>query len=266
MRSVIHILCAPRHGARFAVNILRLVFRIIRAREAFADGYYYLNPMWAIQTGMELSLPRRQNSRSIQLLIITRKPQVRQTLFDVFSGNRAVNLVGVFENVTDITFSSGQPNMILLNLDACSNDVRETLKHCRSSCPQARICILAPDLDEGTLQRCFDVKADGYMVEDTSPMQLVGALKVVAMGAFYCDARLSARKLSANNASRLSSLSPEGLRIVHLIARGYSPYEIHLEIGIPEDDVRDSIRHIYAQFGIPKRVSTSVETIATGSN
>jgi DNA-binding NarL/FixJ family response regulator len=211
-------------------------------------------------------LPRRQNSRSIQLLIVTRKPQLGQALSEVFLCNRAVNVVGVSESVTDVTFSNVQPNMILLNLDACSNDVRETLRHCRSSSPHARICILAPDLDEGTMQRCFDAKADGYMVADTSPMQLIGALKVVAMGSFYCDARLAARKPSANVVSRLSSLSPEGLKIVRLITRGYSTDEIHLEMGIPEDDVKDSIRDIYALLGIPKRVSVSVDTIATGSN
>ncbi len=118
------------------------------------------------------------------------------------------------------------------------------------------------------MQRCLSAGADGYVVKDILPVELIRAVKSVAAGHNYVDPRVAGgvlkRRSGGYGRGAQNELSVRETEIIRLIARGMSNKEISGKLHLSEKTVKNHISRIFAKLNISARTQAAVHAIKTG--
>src|SRR5579872_1616969 len=125
------------------------------------------------------------DARRQRVLIIEGQGLFAKALCHLLSTDPEIDVLGDYRNLTAAPLASLRPNLILVDLEAHTYDLNESLARCRELLPQVRICVLSPHLNAEVMQRCLNAGADGYLVTDISLTELMKAVKAIASGSSY---------------------------------------------------------------------------------
>ncbi len=138
----------------------------------------------------------------------------------------------------------------------------------REQAPQAKVCVLSTHIQPEVMQRCLSAGADGYVVKDILPVELIRAVKSVAGGQAYVDPRVAGgvlkRRSGGYGRGAQNELSVRETEIIRLIARGMSNKEISGKLHLSEKTVKNHISRIFAKLNISARTQAAVHAIKTG--
>jgi DNA-binding NarL/FixJ family response regulator len=107
----------------------------------------------------------------------------------------------------------------------------------KSAQPAARIIVLSMHLNEEYIRRALAAGADGYMVKDSAPSELLVAVQAVMAGRHYLSpaaASLLIRQALPGimGADPLQALSPRQTEVLRMVAEGLSTKEIARTLGL----------------------------------
>jgi two-component system, NarL family, invasion response regulator UvrY len=105
----------------------------------------------------------------------------------------------------------------------------------RDSDPRARILVFSMHGDAAIVARALAAGATGYLLKDTSPDEMVAAVRKVAAGIPHLSEALAVQvALAGTGAARspLATLTPRELETLSLLARGMSYALIAEELGV----------------------------------
>ncbi|MGI8491433.1 MAG: LuxR C-terminal-related transcriptional regulator, partial [Acidimicrobiales bacterium] len=119
--------------------------------------------------------------------------------------------------------------------------------------------------------------ASGFLLKDSTPEELVHAVRVVAAGDSLLSpavtTRLLARVLPSLNAppatpwrddGGLSQLTEREVEVLELVAQGRSNAEIAADLYISEATVKTHVSHVLAKLGLRDRVQAVVAAFEMG--
>jgi DNA-binding NarL/FixJ family response regulator len=133
--------------------------------------------------------------------------------------------------------------------------------------PDAKIGVLSGHLSSEVMQRAFSAGADGYIVTDITPVELIAAVTAIASGTLYVDPRLVGiilrRQVGIGRRDR-NQLSPRETDIVRLVASGLTNREISQRLGVSDKTVKNHISHIFAKLNVTTRTQVVVHAIRSG--
>jgi DNA-binding NarL/FixJ family response regulator len=138
---------------------------------------------------------------------------------------------------------------------------------CRLACPRARIGVLSEHLSSEAMQRVLSAGADGYIIKDITPDELLAAVKSMAGGNLYVDPRLVGlilRKHAGIGRRDPNELSPRESDIVRLIAAGLSNREISDRLSLSDKTVKNHISHIFAKLNVTARTQVVIYAMRSG--
>ncbi|MCC5810936.1 MAG: two-component system response regulator NarL [Ectothiorhodospiraceae bacterium] len=163
-----------------------------------------------------------------------------------------------------------QPDLILLDLNMNGMDGLETLRALRGKAVESRIIILTvSDSDTDVVQAMRD-GADGYLLKDTEPEELVSQLRQANDGRLVVSESLTpalARALgrpSKNEKASLANLTAREREILKLIARGKSNKMIAKQLDIAEGTIKVHVRSILKKLGLRSRVEAAIWAVNQG--
>src|SRR6516225_9456418 len=145
----------------------------------------------------------------------------------------------------------------------------DLIRRIRAHRPRARILVLSMHNDAMIVSRCLEAGATGYVLKDTSSVQLVKAVQQVATGAPYLDGEL-AMKVALIGSGRargnpLADLTPRELQVLALLADG-KPYDrIAGELNVSYKtvvNVSSQLKQKLQASNLPELVSTAVKLLA----
>ncbi len=175
------------------------------------------------------------------------------------SGQEALQLAG-----------QAQPDLILLDLNMIGMDGLETLRALRAAAVEARIIILTvSDSDTDVVQAMRD-GADGYLLKDTEPEELVAQLRQAMDGRLVVSDALTsalARALGRpkkDEKASLANLTAREREILKLIARGKSNKMIAKQLDISEGTIKVHVRSMLKKLGLRSRVEAAVWAVNQG--
>jgi DNA-binding NarL/FixJ family response regulator len=129
------------------------------------------------------------------------------------------------------------------------------------------------DLDEYVYE-ALRAGASGFLLKDTPPEQLVGAIEVVAQGEALLSPSITRRVISEfvkgtgpkpqAQFPRLADLTPRELEVLNSIARGLSNAEIARELFVSETTVKTHVARILMKLGLRDRVQAVVLAYEAG--
>ncbi len=151
-----------------------------------------------------------------------------------------------------------RPDIVVMDLGLPDVNGIEATRRLRASVPEARVLVLTAHDDVAYLRKAFDAGACGYLVKDVVDLELVLAIRLVASGQNYVHPRLGAALLTATGAAARPAgpggeLSEREIRVLHLVAQGYTNAEIAAELYVSVRTVETHRAHVQQKLGLHGR-------------
>lgn len=202
-----------------------------------------------------------------RVYVIQQQILMAKALCNVLQQDAAIGIAGDGALVDAGELTRSSPNLILLDSDISFEALSDAIGICRLACPDARIGILSDHLSSEVMQRAFAAGADGYIVKDILPEELIAAVKTMAAGSLYVDPRLLGlilRKHAGIGRKESNELSRRESDIVRLIASGLSNRDISGRLGLSDKTVKNHISHIFAKLNVTARTQVVAYAIRNG--
>jgi two-component system nitrate/nitrite response regulator NarL len=156
------------------------------------------------------------------------------------------------------------PDLILLDLSMKGMDGIETLVALRNADVSARIVVFTVSDDRSDVVSALKSGADGYLLKDTEPEELVNNIRSACSGKMVLSAQLaevlamSLREDDKPQGRTLESLTRREQQILKYIAEGLSNKLIGRKLDITEATVKVHVKHLMKKLGFRSRVEAAV--------
>jgi len=163
-----------------------------------------------------------------------------------------------------------EPDLIVLDLNMQGMDGLDTLHAMRAANVTSRIIMLTVSDNDEDVIRAMTYGADGYLLKDMDPEQILERLKEAVNGTMVISEKLThvligaLRKGDNSRAQQLANLTSREHEILKLIAKGMSNKLIARELDISDGTVKVHVKHILKKLGLKSRVEAAVWMINQG--
>jgi len=165
-----------------------------------------------------------------------------------------------------------RPDIVLLDLRMPDMGGLEVLKKLRETEPGIPVVMLTTSNEEADLIKSLRSGAQGYLLKDMEPDELVSALRdiengknVVAQDLTDALARMvQGDTIVADEDGPFSELTPREMEILCLLAEGQSNKLIARNLGISDGTVKLHVKAILRKLGIHSRVEAAVIAVEQG--
>jgi two-component system nitrate/nitrite response regulator NarL len=156
------------------------------------------------------------------------------------------------------------PDMILLDLNMKDMNGVEVLKAIKDEGLDSRVIMLTVSDQAEDLMAALQAGADGYLLKDMEPEDLMQQLAEAARGKITISERLTQLLVaSLRDKSRPTSVAEAGLteqesRILDHLVDGKSNKLIARDLGIAEGTVKVHVKHLLKKLNLRSRVEAAV--------
>ena len=200
------------------------------------------------------------------ILLIDDHPLLRNGVKQLISLEPSLQVIGeAGDGKTGIQIAEEQdPDLILLDLNMPGMNGFETLDELRKRELSGRIILFTVSNYSDDLISALKRGADGYLLKDMEPEELIIALKEAASGKMVVSPTLtsvlaeSLRENQSQNESDAIALTPRESDILELIAQGLSNKMIARNLDIAESTVKVHVKHLLKKLNLKSRVEAAV--------
>ena len=156
------------------------------------------------------------------------------------------------------------PDLILLDLNMPGMNRLDTLDKMRETDLSGRIVVFSVSNNEDDVVTAFKRGADGYLLKDMEPEDLLIALRHAAAGKMVLSEALtpvltaSLRERRPSTERDIQSLTPRERDIIKLIAEGLPNKMIARRLNITESTVKVHVKHLLKKMKLKSRVEAAV--------
>ena len=200
-----------------------------------------------------------------RLLIADDHPLFRGALREAVVGlvDRAdIAEAGTFEEMSKLLDESGEVDLILLDLSMPGVRGFSGLMFLRAQYPSVPVLVVSANDDPSVIRRCMDFGASGFMPKTLGIEQMRDAIKRVLGGGVWTppDVDLSggADAESAALMARLSSLTPQQVRVLMMLSEGMLNKQIAYELSVSEATVKAHVSAILQKLGVDSRTQAVI--------
>lgn len=203
------------------------------------------------------------------VIIIDDHPLFRKGVADLIAMEPALRLVGeAADGESGVRLAQQtDPDLILLDLNMKGLDGIATLQRLRAADLDARIIMLTVSDNEEDVLAALRAGADGYLLKDMEPEDILASLHRVSRGRLVISEQLTellARALRQDpRPQRIedAELTPREDEILSLIAKGYSNKLIARDLDLAVGTVKVHVKHILKKLHLKTRVEAAVWAI-----
>lgn len=207
--------------------------------------------------------PREQVT---SILLVDDHPLLRKGLTQLIELEDELCLTGEASNGEDaLRLALEQdPDLIVLDLNMQGMDGLETLRAMREAGVTSRIVMLTVSDNDEDVVCAITYGADGYLLKDMEPEEILAQLKEAAHGKMVISDKLTQvlakaiRKGETSKTSLLAKLTSREHEILKLIAKGLSNKQIARDLDISDGTVKVHVKHVLKKLGLRSRVEAAV--------
>ncbi|MDI3326414.1 two-component system response regulator NarL [Pontibacterium granulatum] len=206
------------------------------------------------------------------ILLIDDHPLLRKGVKQLIELDTDLEVVAEASNANDGVAAAleHEPDLILLDLNMPEINGIETLKMLREEGVDSRVVVFTVSDNEEDVVAALKAGADGYLLKDMEPEELLNNLNQAALGKMVISDRLTTLLAQALQSKRtakgpdISSLTPRERQIIKLIAAGLPNKLIARKLSITEGTVKVHVKHLLKKLNLRSRVEVAVWAVQEG--
>lgn len=165
-----------------------------------------------------------------------------------------------------------RPDLVLLDVKMPVLDGVQAAKLIKQEAPGVRILMLTGITASPATLAMFQGAADGYILKDATPTELLDAVRTVAAGKPYLQGSIIRRLFGAvpleaeqeETPIVSSPLTPREIDILRLMATSHTNREIASQLFVSEETVRTHVKHILRKLSQPDRTQAVIAAVRAG--
>ncbi|TDB90180.1 response regulator transcription factor [Actinomadura sp. KC216] len=188
----------------------------------------------------------------IRILLAEGAPLLRGGLVALFSDVKDLDVVaalGTGEQVLP-TARRRRPDVALIDVGLPGMDGFDAACALREAVPECRTVLMSGKRRPGDLRRAVAARAAGLVLKDTSPGDLVDAIRRAANGSRVIDADMAFTELGSMD----SPLTEREVEVLELASRGASAAQIAEDLVLTIGTVRNHLSRINRKVGAQNRI------------
>jgi two-component system nitrate/nitrite response regulator NarP len=195
------------------------------------------------------------------VLLVDDHPLMRRGVNQLLSFEEEFTVVAEASNGADAvaTACREEPDLILLDLNMKGMSGLDTLKVLREEGVTATVIVLTVSDNKQDIRALIDAGADGYLLKDTEPDELIRLLKqAMVTGSAYNEFVLEVMRDKSVSDDMFSKLTDREREILVEVARGFSNRQIADRLFISEATVKVHIKSLLKKLSVKSRVAATV--------
>ena len=210
-------------------------------------------------------------TKIIHILIADDHAVVRRGLRTLITSEPDMAIVGEAADGMEAVLKAraAHPDVILLDMVMPRLDGLGTIQQIKQENPHARILVLTSFAEDDKLFPAIKAGALGYLLKDSSPEQLIQAIRDVHHGKSSLDPTVALKLIrELNRPSNLplseDPLSEREVAVLKLVAQGRSNQEIAENLVISERTVGNHISAILSKLHLANRTQAALYALREG--
>lgn len=195
------------------------------------------------------------------VVLVDDHPLMRRGISQLLSFEDEFNVVGEASNGTDAVALAHelQPDLVLLDLNMKGMSGLDTLKALRADGCEAQIVILTVSDSPADIEALVKAGADGYLLKDTEPDELIALLKKPFAGnKAYSSVVAKHLKNREDNVDVFSALTERETQILQEVAKGFRNKQIADRLFISESTVKVHMKSLLKKLQVSSRTAATV--------
>ena len=201
-----------------------------------------------------------QPNESIRVAIVEDDRATREGLCMLINGTPGYRCVGTYGWVEDALRQAGDaaPDVLLLDINLPGMSGSEGVKLLKEKCPSVQVLMLTIYDDQEMVFESICNGACGYLLKKTPPARLLDAIREAHEGGAPMSPEIARKVVTlfqkTGPPQKLEAhLTPSEVRLLKLLAEGYSYLAAAGQLNISVNTVRNYIRSIYEKLHVHSR-------------
>jgi DNA-binding NarL/FixJ family response regulator len=164
-----------------------------------------------------------------------------------------------------------QPNVAVLDVQMPHVNGIEATRQIKATSPNVRILILTAYDDDPYIFALLRAGADGYMLKDADPDDLVRAVKTVAAGGTVLASDVAAKVIAQMTSGKpaaaqdqVEPLTERELEVLRFAAQGLTNKAIAARLAVSDRTVQGHMANIYGKLAVATRTEAVTKALKLG--
>ncbi|MQS35368.1 response regulator [Streptomyces katsurahamanus] len=207
----------------------------------------------------------------IRVVIADDEPLIRAGIRMILTSDRQIEVVAEASNgheAIELVRAHGA-DVVLLDIQMPVMDGLTAMRELRRAMPSARVVILTTFGERENVLRALESGGAGFLLKDTAPAELIGAVRAAAAGDAYLspaatrhvvDQFMSGRAAARSEVarSRVAQLSARERDVLSLLGEGLSNADAGRRLHMSEATVKTYVSRILAKLECDNRVQAAL--------
>jgi DNA-binding NarL/FixJ family response regulator len=184
-----------------------------------------------------------------------------QALRDSF-GDAEILEAGSLDELTDRLAAAGETDLILLDLSMPGVQGLSGLVYLRAQHPAVPVAIVSASEDAATIRQCLDCGASGFIPKSQPVERIREAIRRIMDGEVWLPPDVDVSNVpsaeSAELVSRLSTLTPQQVRVLMMLSEGLLNKQIAYKLGVSEATIKAHVSAILQKLGVDSRTQAVI--------
>jgi DNA-binding NarL/FixJ family response regulator len=199
----------------------------------------------------------------LQILLVDDHEIVREGVKLLVNSQTDMKVVGEAANGEIAIKKTGDlhPDIVLMDVSMPELNGMKATRRIRRLYPNVKILTLTRHTDDGYLQQLIQAGANGYILKQSAPNELINAIRVIGEGKSYLDPALTEKVMGGyirqstalSNAEKIQITDREA-EIIRYIAWGYSNKEIAERLQLSVKTIEAHKANSMKKLGIKSRI------------
>jgi two-component system, NarL family, response regulator NreC len=152
------------------------------------------------------------------------------------------------------------PDIVVMDISMPELNGLKATKKLKQACPEVKILTLTRHTDDAYLQQLIQAGANGYVLKQSAPTELIRAIRTVGEGHSYLDPSLTNKVMgsyagrSALRGESKGNMTDRESEVLRMIAWGYSNKEIAHQMNISVKTVEAHKANAMKKLNIHNRI------------
>lgn len=190
---------------------------------------------------------------------------LRQALEGMFEGVTIVE-TGSLDEMAAALEADEDVDLVLLDLNMPGVRGFSGLLLLRAQFPAVPVMVVSATEDPVAIRRCMELGASGFIPKSLGIEAIRGAVAKVLEGGVWTppDIDVAARDEATDLVNRLSSLTPQQVRVLMMLSEGLLNKQIAYELGVSEATVKAHVSAILDKLGVDSRTQAVIAASKIG--